>query len=387
MAKKKPSTKSVAQIEADQSGEHISFDDMLADLEKKFGDSIQWGGASLMVATDSTPTGLASLDIALGCRGIPKGRIIEIYGGESSGKTTLALQIVASFQQHDKLVAYVDAEHALDYDWSTHIGVDVSKWLLSQPDSGEQALDIVQALVSTGIVGLVVVDSVAALVPQEELDGDIGDKQIGAQARLMSKGLRKIVGLCVRSGTTVIFINQLRDKIGQVGPAYIHPEVTPGGRALKFYSSIRLEVRRAETLRESDRPYGVAVKIKVAKNKVAPPFRSTSLEILFGSKGHLHGFNKIQALINGAIELSVITLRGSNYYFNDQKIAVGKQKLEEILTTDADLFKKIHDETYKLMESTQVVGSSTKDIEEESSFDEEEYWQLHRCIIWVARYT
>jgi len=377
MAKKKPSTKSNAQLEAEQSGKLINFDDMIADLEKKFGDSVQWGGAASIKPTKSTSTGLANLDIALGCRGVPDGRIIEIYGTESSGKTTLALQIVASFQQQGKLTAYVDAEHALDYDWATHIGVDVKKWLLSQPDSGEQALDIVQALATSGIVKLVVVDSVAALVPQEELDGDIRDKQIGAQARLMSKGMRKLAGICLKTGTTVIFINQLRDKIGQVGPSYMHPEITPGGRALKFYSSMRLEVRRAETLRSANVPYGMTTKVKVAKNKVAPPFRSAALEIHFGAKSGIYGFNKVQALINGAIETSVITLRGSNYYFGDQKIAIGKDKLAEVIGSDQELFKTIYNETYRLMETGQITGpiedDDTKDTEaEESNFDEDE---------------
>ena len=375
MAKKKPSVKSDSQLEAEKSGTLIDFDDMIADLEKKFGDSIQWGGSSSIKPTKSTPTGLANLDIALGCRGIPDGRIIEIYGTESSGKTTLALQIVASFQQQGKLTAYVDAEHALDYDWSTHIGVNVNSWLLSQPDSGEQALNIVQALATSGIVKLVVVDSVAALVPQEELDGDIGDKQIGAQARMMSKGMRKLAGICLKTGTTVIFINQLRDKIGQVGPSYLHPEVTPGGRALKFYSSMRLEVRRAETLRASNMPYGMVTKVKVAKNKVAPPFRSAALEIHFGASSGIYGFNKAHALITGAIETSVITLRGSNYYFGDRKLAVGKEKLAEALSADPELFKTISDETYRLMEANQITSSieadDTKDTEEESSFDED----------------
>jgi recombination protein RecA len=376
MAKKRPTVKSDAQVAADESGQMISFDDMMSDLEKKFGDSIHWGGEETIKPTKSTSTGLVSLDFALGCRGLPEGRIIEAYGAESSGKTTLALQIVASFQQNGKLVAYVDAEHSLDYDWATRIGVDVKKWLLSQPDSGEQAFDIVQALVNSGIIGLVVVDSVAALVPQEELDGDIGDKQIGAQARLMSKGLRKIAGKCLRTGTTVLFINQLRDKIGQLGPSYVHPETTPGGRALKFYSSVRLEIRRAETLREKDRPYGVKTKIKIAKNKVAPPFRSVALEIHFGTTG-IYGFNKMSSLIDCAIDMKVITQKGSNYYFGDRKIAIGKEKLITTLGADPELFGLISDETYKLMEVGQIsdlapADSSTKDTEEEETFDEVE---------------
>jgi recombination protein RecA len=352
---------------------------MIADLEKKFGDSIHWGGETAIKPTKSTSTGLPSLDIALGCRGLPEGRIIEAYGTESSGKTTLALQIVSSYQQQGMVVAYVDAEHALDYDWATNIGVDVKKWLLSQPDSGEQALDIVQALTDSGIVGLVVVDSVAALVPQEELDGDIGDKQIGAQARMMSKSMRKLAGKCLKTGTTVLFINQLRDKIGQGGPSYMHPETTPGGRALKFYSSVRMEVRRAETLREGNHPYGMVTKIKIAKNKVAPPFRSAALEIHFGVGG-VYGFNKTQSLIDAALALSVVVLKGSNYYFADRKVAVGKQKLVETLIADKELFKLVSDETYRIMASDQETCSSTddstKDTEEqdadEQTFDEVE---------------
>lgn len=355
----------------------LDVDAVIAELEKKFGDSIQFGNA--IVATEVTPTGLASLDICLGCFGIPKGRIIEIYGTESSGKTTLALQIVASFQQYHKLVAYVDAEHALDYDWATHIGVDVKKMLLSQPDSGEQALDIVQAIVNSKIASLVIVDSVAALVPQEELDGDIGDRQIGAQARLMSKGMRKLAGNCLRSGTTVIFINQLRDKIGQASFGYGQPEVTPGGRALKFYASIRMEVRRAETLRADNRPYGIATRVKIAKNKVAPPFRSTGLEIHFGSKAFggsaIWGFNKVQALIDGAVESTALSLKGSNYYFGDRRIATGKAKLIEVLLDDRDLYKAVSDEAYRLMENSStsrvpVIDELAKDTEEIAEFDE-----------------
>lgn len=378
MAKKK-SVKSTAQVAAEESNQLISFDDMLTDLEAKFGDSIHWGGETAIRPTKSTSTGLTNLDIALGCRGIPSGRIIEMYGTESSGKTTLALQIVASFQQHNKLVAFVDAEHALDYNWATNIGVNVEKWLLSQPNSGEQALDIVQALVTSGIVGLVVVDSVAALVPQEELDGDIGDKQIGAQARMMSKSMRKLAGICLKTGTTVIFINQLRDKIGQIGPSYMHPETTPGGRALKFYSSIRMEIRRAQTLRESNRPYGMITKIKIAKNKVAPPFRSADLEIHFGSSTGIYGFNKSLSLIDGAIELKTIILKGSCYYFNDRKIAVGKEKLIALLASDQELYNSIFDATNELMGSSQIVGStnidsSTKDKNvEEQDIDEQDF--------------
>lgn len=375
--KKKPIDQDEDQVRDD---EPLDIDAVVAELEKKFGESIQWGNA--IVATEVTPTGLASLDICLGCFGIPKGRIVEIYGTESSGKTTLALQIVASFQQHGKLVAYIDAEHALDYDWASHIGVDVKKVLLSQPDSGEQALDIVQAIVASKIVSLVVIDSVAALVPQEELDGDIGDRQIGAQARLMSKGMRKLAGLCLRSGTTVIFINQLRDKIGQNNPGYGQPEVTPGGRALKFYASIRMEVRRAETLRADNRPYGIATRVKIAKNKVAPPFRSTSLEIHFGSKAFggsaIWGFNKVQALIDGAVESTALSLRGSNYYFGDRRVAIGKAKLIEALMDDQDLYQSISDETYRLMSvsSTTAVpvvetDDSTKDIEEPLKFEDD----------------
>jgi recombination protein RecA len=379
MAKKK-SAKTTDQDELDsliQDDEPLDLDAVIADLEKKFGDSIQWGNA--IVATKATPTGLASLDICLGCFGIPEGRIVEIYGTESSGKTTLALQIAASFQQHNKLVAYIDAEHALDYDWATHIGVDVKKVLLSQPDSGEQALDIIQAIVASKIASLVIVDSVAALVPQEELDGDIGDRQIGAQARLMSKGMRKLAGFCLRSGTTVIFINQLRDKIGQTFGHGPPPETTPGGRALKFYASIRMEVRRAETLRADNRPYGIATKVKIAKNKVAPPFRSTSLEIHFGSKAFgasaIWGFNKVQALIDGAVESTALKLRGSNYYFGDRRVAAGKEKVVTALVEDMDLYQQISDETYRLMResstSTVPVVAEAKDTTEPVELEED----------------
>lgn len=363
MAKKKP-----AKAESNQ---QISFEDMVADLEKKFGDSIQWGGNMSIKPTASTATGLPSLDHILGCRGIPDGRIIEMYGAESSGKTTLALQIVASFQKQNKMVAYIDAEHALDRAWATELGVNVNKWLLSQPDSGNQAFNIVEALVISGKIDLVIVDSVAALVPQEELDCDIGDKQIGAQARMMSKGLRGLIAKCQKTRTTVIFINQLRDKIGQAGPSYIKPETTPGGRALKFYSSVRLEVRRAETLRENNKPYGVVTKIKIAKNKVAPPFQSTQLEIHFGK---IRGFAIVKSLILAAIELGVITIRGSNYYFGERKIAIGKDKLESALIDDDDLYQQITAETYKSMDIGKVSNPAdieAKDIKDDDDGDDD----------------
>lgn len=336
----------------------------IGNLRKTFGDdSIQYGES--VVAVEAIPTGIACLDAVMGCVGMPRGRITEVYGNESGGKTTLCLHMVASCQSQGGIVAYIDAEHALDHEWATHIGVDMRKLLISQPNSGEQALDILQAIVSSGIVDMVIIDSVAALVPQEELDGELEDKQVGAQARMMSKAIRKLVSSCKKSRTAVIFVNQLRDKIGKgFSPGFMgQPEITPGGRALKFYSSIRMEVRRAETLREDNKPYGIVTKIKIAKNKVAPPFRSTELDIHHGAKflgsKALFGVDKAKALSIGAVDIGAVEIRGSNYYLNGERLATGSEKFIAALRADKDLYQRVYDATYAAMISNDKPAKDT----------------------------
>ena len=287
-------------------------------------------GGDMSVST--WPSGSLALDLALG-GGFPKGRVIEIYGPESSGKTTLALHAVAEVQKKGGYAAFIDAEHALDPQYAANVGVDVDNLLVSQPDSGEMALDIVDQLVRSGAVEVIVVDSVAALVPRVELDGDMTDQQIGAQARLMSKALRKITGSLSSSKCSVIFLNQLRSKVGVI---YGSPEVTAGGNALKYYSSLRLDVRRKEITRENS---GITVKVKVVKNKVAPPFQLVELDILFGQ-----GIDTCSSLLDAAESMEVLTRRGSWYSYEGQNTAQGRLNMADKLRADRDMRKRVEEQ-------------------------------------------
>lgn len=303
-------------------------------IEKDFGKgSIMKLGDKPAVNVEAIPTGSLALDIALGIGGVPRGRIIEVYGPESSGKTTLAQHIVAECQKRGGIAAYVDAEHALDPEYARNLGVDIDNLLISQPDTGEQALDITEELVRSGAVDVVVVDSVAALVPKAEIDGSMEDQQMGLQARLMSKALRKLTGVIGKTNTTVIFINQLRMKIGVM---YGNPETTTGGNALKYYASVRMEIRRTEGLKDDGEEIGNHVRVKVLKNKVAPPFRTAEFDIIFGK-----GICKIGNILDVAVNFGIVDKAGAWFSYNNEKLGQGREKAKEFLAENPDLLKEI----------------------------------------------
>ena len=299
------------------------LDQVLADIEKQFGKgAIMRLGGSETREIDVISTGSLSLDIALGVGGYPKGRIVEIYGPESSGKTTFALHAIAEVQKKGGRAAFIDAEHALDPVYAKNLGVNIDNLLLSQPDTGEQALEICEALVRSQAISIVVIDSVAALVPQAEIEGEMGDSHVGLQARLMSQALRKLSGTINKTNTIVIFINQLREKVGVM---FGNPETTPGGRALKFYSSVRLEVRRAEQIKQGDSVVGNKTVIKQVKNKVAPPFKTANVDIMYGE-----GVSKEGELVDLATEAAIIEKSGAWYSYNGEKIGQGKENVKAL---------------------------------------------------------
>jgi len=303
-------------------------------IEKDFGKgAIMKLGERANVAIDSIPTGALSLDMAIGVGGLPRGRVVEIYGPESSGKTTLTLSIIAEAQQKGGIAAFVDAEHALDPEYAQKIGVNINELLISQPDTGEQALEIAEQLVRSGAIDVLVIDSVAALVPKAEIDGEMGDSHMGLQARLMSQALRKLTAIVGKTRTTVIFINQLRQKIGVV---YGNPETTTGGNALKFYASVRLDIRRIETLKKDGEEYGNRVKVRVVKNKVAPPFKVSEFDILFGE-----GISKEGCIIDAAAELDIVKKSGTWYSYGDEKLGQGRDKAREFLKENPQLLIEI----------------------------------------------
>ena len=303
-------------------------------IEKDFGKgSIMKLGDRPAVNVEAIPTGALSLDVALGIGGVPRGRVIEIYGPESSGKTTLAQHIVAECQKKGGIAAFVDAEHALDPEYARALGVNIDDLLISQPDTGEQALEITEELVRSGAVDVIVVDSVAALVPKDEIDGAMEDKQMGLQARLMSKALRKLTGVIGKTNTTVIFINQLRMKIGVM---YGNPETTTGGNALKYYSSVRMEIRRVESLKKDSVDIGNHVRVKVAKNKVAPPFRQAEFDIIFGK-----GICKIGNILDVAVNLDIVKKAGAWFSYNEEKLGQGRDKSKEVLAENPELLAEI----------------------------------------------
>ena len=315
-----------------------ALDLTIKQLDKTFGKgTLVRLGEKVIEPIEAISTGSIGLDIALGIGGVPRGRIIEIYGPESSGKTTLALQITAEAQKKGGICAFVDAEHALDVKYAQNLGVDTDNLLVSQPDYGEQALDIVESIARSGAVDLIVVDSVAALTPKSEIDGDMGDTHVGLQARLMSQALRKLTGILHKMNTTVIFINQIRMKIGMMG--YGSPETTTGGNALKFYASVRLDVRRIATLKQADESIGNRVKAKVVKNKVAPPFKTAEFDVMFGE-----GISKEGELVDYGVKLDIIDKSGAWFSYKDRKLGQGREKVKALLKEDKELAKTIEDE-------------------------------------------
>src|SRR3989339_206905 len=302
-------------------------------IQRQFGKgAIMRLGDHPIVAIDVIKTGILPLDIALGVGGIPKGRIIEIYGPESSGKTTLCLSLIAEVQKNDGVVAFIDAEHSLDPAWARKIGVKVENLLVAQPDTGEQALQITEQLVRSGGIDLIVVDSVAALVPRAEIEGEMGDSQMGLQARLMSQALRKLTGIVSKSKTTIVFTNQLRQKIGVF---FGNPETTPGGLALKFYCSVRMDVRKIETLKKNNMVYGARIRVKVIKNKVAPPFKEAEVVIIST------GIDKEEGIIDAAINAGLLVKSGSFIKYEDKVLGHGKEEVKEILIKDNKMREKI----------------------------------------------
>ena len=307
----------------------------LKQIDKAFGKgALVRLGDKQVEKIDSISTGSLGLDMALGIGGVPKGRIIEIYGPESSGKTTLSLQIVAECQKNGGICAFIDAEHALDVYYAKHLGVDTENLLVSQPDTGEQALEILETLTRSGAVDLVVIDSVAALTPKAEIEGDMGDQHVGLQARLMSHALRKITGILHKMNTTLIFINQIRMKIGVMG--YGSPETTTGGNALKFYASVRIDVRRIATLKQNEQQIGNRTKAKVVKNKVAPPFREAEFDIMFGE-----GISREGEIIDYGIKLDIIDKSGAWLSYNDKKLGQGRENAKLLLKEDQSLAEEI----------------------------------------------
>lgn len=315
----------------------IALEKVLSDIEKQFGKgSIMRLGENKHMELDVTPSGSLTLDIALGVGGYPKGRIIEIYGPESSGKTTFALHAIAQVQKRGGRAAFIDAEHALDPVYAKNLGVDINELLLAQPDTGEQALEICEALVRSEAVNIVVIDSVAALVPQAEIDGDMGDSHVGLQARLMSQALRKLSGTISKTKTTAIFINQLREKVGVM---FGNPETTPGGRALKFYASIRLEVRRNEALKIGDGIVGNRTTVKVVKNKVAPPFKSAIVDIMYGE-----GVSHEGELIDLGTDANILEKSGAWYAYHGEKLGQGKENVKLFLKEHTNIADEIENQ-------------------------------------------
>ena len=325
-----------------------ALDAAMSQIEKQFGKgSVMKLGDFKETSVDAISTGALNLDIALGIGGIPRGRIIEIYGPESSGKTTLALHAVAEAQKTGGEAAFIDAEHALDPAYAKKIGVDIDNLIVSQPDTGEQALEIAEALIRSGAIDIVVVDSVAALVPKAEIDGDMGDAHVGLQARLMSQALRKLAGTINKTNATIIFINQLREKVGVM---FGNPETTAGGRALKYYASVRMDIRRVEAIKQDGEVVGNRTRVKVVKNKVAPPFREAEFDIVYGK-----GISKEGSVLDLAVTLDIIEKAGSWFSYNGEKIGQGRENVKKLLAEDpkfmAEVEKKVRDNFNKAFEN------------------------------------
>ena len=331
----------------------------LSQIEKDFGKgSVMKLGEAGSMAIDVIPTGSIGLDIAVGIGGLPKGRIVEIYGPESSGKTTVTLHAIAEALKQGGIAAFIDAEHALDPVYAKALGVDVDNLIVSQPDTGEQALEITEALIRSGAIDIIVVDSVAALVPKAEIEGDMGDSHVGLQARLMSQALRKLTGSIKKSNCVAIFINQLREKVGIM---FGNPETTTGGRALKFYSSVRLDVRKIDTIKQGDKVMGSRTRVKVVKNKVAPPFKQCEFDIMYGE-----GISKVGDLLDIAADVDIIKKSGAWYSYNDMKLGQGRENVKKFLMDNPDLAEEVEDlvrKHYKLDQNRENAQENEDSLE------------------------
>ncbi|KWZ94908.1 RecA protein [Anaerococcus hydrogenalis] len=330
-------------------------------IEKKYGKgAIMKMGEAPKVDVTVIPTGAINLDIALGVGGLPRGRVIEIFGPESSGKTTLTLHCIAEDQKLGNTCAFIDAEHAMDAEYAKRLGVNIDELILSQPDTGEQALDIAESLVRSGAVDLIVVDSVAALVPKAEIEGQMGDSHMGLQARLMSQALRRLTGIISKTNTTVIFINQLREKIGVM---FGSPETTTGGRALKFYSSVRLDIRRIKTIQQGDNMVGNRTRVKVVKNKVAPPFKVVEFDIMYGT-----GISKSGVILDSAVDEDIVEKAGSWYSYNGEKLGQGRENVKDYLEENEDILNEIEE---KLRQTINTDNKKSEEVEEKIENEEE----------------
>ncbi|MBR2611624.1 MAG: recombinase RecA [Clostridia bacterium] len=364
MAAKKSASAEKTPVVTDKKA---ALDAVIARIERECGKgSIMRLGETSSINVSAVSTGSLTLDYALGIGGIPKGRITEIYGPESSGKTTIALHVIAEVQKQGGEAAFIDAEHALDPVYAKHLGVDINRLLVSQPDCGEQALEIAEDLVNSGAIDIIVIDSVAALVPRSEIEGEMGDSHVGAQARLMSQAMRKLSGSIAKTNCIVIFTNQLREKVGIM---YGNPEVTTGGRALKFYASVRIDVRRVESLKTGDNVYGARTRCKVVKNKVAPPFRTAEFDILYGS-----GISKSTEIIDLAITMGVVEKSGAWFYFDGQRLGQGKENVRKLIESDAELLSTLEALVRAKMMSQDEEGEDavSEDEFDISDFDAEE---------------
>ncbi len=334
-------------------------------IEKNFGKgSIMRMGEAARLDIQAVPTGILPLDIALGIGGLPRGRIIEIYGPEAGGKTTVALHMIASMQAHGGTAAFIDAEHALDPVYAKNLGVDIDELLISQPDTGEQGLEIADSLISSGAVDMVVIDSVAALVPKSEIEGDMGDSHVGLHARMMSQAMRKLAGVINKTNTVAIFINQIREKVGIM---FGNPETTTGGRALKFYSSIRLEVRKGEALKQGTEIIGNRVKIKVAKNKVAPPFRLAEFDLIYGE-----GYERLGGLIDIGAELGVLRKAAAYIYYNELRLGNGKDNARKFLQEHPEMANEIESKILDTMKKNLVPSDQPIEVEDSEEFQEDD---------------
>ena len=351
----------------DNSEKMRALEAAVGQIEKQFGKgSVMKLGDYTAMNVEAIPTGALSLDIALGIGGIPRGRIIEVFGPESSGKTTLALHLIAEAQKMGGEAAFIDAEHALDPVYAKHLGVNIDELIVSQPDTGEQALEIAEALVRSGALDIIVVDSVAALVPKAEIDGDMGDSHVGLQARLMSQALRKLAGVINKSKCVIVFINQLREKVGVM---FGNPETTPGGRALKFYASVRLDIRRVESLKQDGEVIGNRTRVKVVKNKVAPPFREAEFDIIYGK-----GISKEGNILDAAVNLDIVEKSGSWFSYNGDRIGQGRENVKDYLAKNPKIAEEIENKIRANYEKAfeKSLGEEENDPEQETEPSDDE---------------